>query len=841
MREDNPSEVAPAQLLDDYLRLVRQSSYATLPATAIRTRSLDARLLLARAAFGDAGTLDELLVAARAADRRWLTRRRRNLHTGVLAGLAQVLAMQDILPTDRTDGLAVYDLIRRALGPDALSAGHQGLHAQLAFRWQGRDRAAELLTQYGRITEQIRAELTVDLANPFVEPDGRPVEPWLAGFCALLAEPAVRLTGDATRAPFDRLVAGKVTRIETGPLISVIVTAYRPDDGLITAVRSILAQSWSNLEVLVVDDASPAEFDAVLDRCLGLDPRVRLVRPAVNGGTYRARNAGLDAARGEFVTFQDSDDFSHPRRLELQVQPLLNTEAVVATTADGVSVTDDLLLTRPGVRSGRFNPSSLMLRRIAVRQRIGYFDQVRKAADSEFIGRLRAAFGPTAVHHLDSAPLSLIRLSQNSLSRSEIRAFWMHPGRVAYSSAYLRWHERIAAGTVHPYRPAEPVERPFAAPAHLQRAGGTPAEPARFDVVLATDWTAADGPQQSMLDELAALHRRGLRVGVLQFEAYLPVQRRRRPLNPAVQDLINAAVVTHVQPTDVADVALLMIRCPAALQFASAEPSALRIRRVVVLADQAPNGADGTARRYAPAGVTAVVRRLFGVPPLWCPQDTEVRDALLRHLDASQLSAFDLPGAIDTGRWTATRQAVGARRAVIGRDLRDSVATANAERDALLRAMPRGPRMDVRLRGGPHTPRSILDKVGLPAGWLVYGHDDVDARAFLHQLDFYADFPDDNTVEAFGRATLEALAVGCVVLLPHRFAETYGDAAVYCAPDEVTGVARRYFADPDAYAEQSRRGQRHVARHHTPQAYAELVEGLIDGAPARREPMEVDR
>ena len=145
--------------------------------------------------------------------------------------------------------------------------------------------------------------------------------------------------------------------------------------------------------MIIVDDASPPEFDAVLERALALGERIRLVKQPGNPGTYAARNAGLDAAGGEFVAFQDSDDWSHPRRLELQVQPLLADRRLVATTSDGLSVTDDLLLTRPGVRSGRFNPSSLLFRRTAVMGRIGYFDRVRKAADSEYIGRIQAAFG----------------------------------------------------------------------------------------------------------------------------------------------------------------------------------------------------------------------------------------------------------------------------------------------------------------------------------------------------------------------------------------------------------------------------------------------------------------
>jgi glycosyltransferase involved in cell wall biosynthesis len=73
-----------------------------------------------------------------------------------------------------------------------------------------------------------------------------------------------------------------------------------------------------------------------------------------NGGTYVARNAGLDAATGDFVTFQDSDDWSHPLRLERQVAPLLADEAIFSTTSTGMRVTPDLVLTRPASsRPGR--------------------------------------------------------------------------------------------------------------------------------------------------------------------------------------------------------------------------------------------------------------------------------------------------------------------------------------------------------------------------------------------------------------------------------------------------------------------------------------------------------
>jgi hypothetical protein len=615
-----------------------------------------------------------------------------------------------------------------------------------------------------------------------------------------------------------------VEAVDASRLISVVVSAFRPDEGLITAVRSILAQSWSKVEVLVLDDASPPEYDGVLARCVALDPRVRLLKLPVNGGTYVARNVAMDAAAGEFLTFQDSDDWSHPRRLELQVRPLLADAALVATTSDGIGVTDDLLMTRSGVRSGRLNPSSLMLRRDVVRMRLGYFDTIRKAADSEFIGRLRAAFGEAALHHVDGPPLALIRLSPNSLSRSEIRAYWMHPARVAYISAYRNWHAAIAAGTADPYRPKEPAARPFAAPAHLRTPGGAPPPQ---DVVLAGDWAPYGPAQQQMIDEIRALTGRGLRVAVLHLDAYLPMVRRRQPLCRPVQDLINDGTVAQVQLTDDTSTALVIVREPAVLQFAPGEAARLRAEQVIILADQAPHLSDRSRWRYAPEVATQAVRRMFGVAPQWCPQDGAVRAALRPYLEPAHFAAFDLPGVIEAHRWERDVPGRRGRRPVLGRDLRDLQAGWARERAALLAACPASTSVDVRLRGSVRSPQSLLQKVGLPPGWLVYEESDVTARTFLHQLDFYVDFPPAETVEVLDRATVEALAVGCVVVLPHRFADTYADAAVYCEPHEVPALVRKYFSTPELYEQQSRRAQQLVRERFDPAAYADRIVALL--------------
>src|SRR5690606_37950815 len=132
----------------------------------------------------------------------------------------------------------------------------------------------------------------------------------------------VSFADDASgRPPLDR-VECPCADVFTGPLVSIIVSCWQPNEQLLTSVRSLLSQTWQSVEVIVVDDASPRHFHSVLDEVQSLDERVTVLRQPSNQGTYAARNAALQVAKGEFVTFQDSDDWSHPRRIERQVAHL---------------------------------------------------------------------------------------------------------------------------------------------------------------------------------------------------------------------------------------------------------------------------------------------------------------------------------------------------------------------------------------------------------------------------------------------------------------------------------------------------------------------------------------
>ena len=102
---------------------------------------------------------------------------------------------------------------------------------------------------------------------------------------------------------------------EKSPLISVIVPVYKVEKYLPACLDSLLAQTYRNFELIVVNDGSPDDCWQIMQRYAAQDARVRIFNKE-NGGVSSARNFGLDVARGEYIGFVDSDDFVLPQYLE---------------------------------------------------------------------------------------------------------------------------------------------------------------------------------------------------------------------------------------------------------------------------------------------------------------------------------------------------------------------------------------------------------------------------------------------------------------------------------------------------------------------------------------------
>lgn len=142
-------------------------------------------------------------------------------------------------------------------------------------------------------------------------------------------------------------------------LISIIVPIYNVEKYLPRCIESIQAQTYKNLEILLIDDGSPDSCPEICDDYAKKDKRIKVIHKA-NGGLSDARNAGIDAATGEYLGFVDSDDYIHPEmyeRLWKQVVQeradiaLCNMERVYGAVAKRFQAGEDLVKTYSGTQA----------------------------------------------------------------------------------------------------------------------------------------------------------------------------------------------------------------------------------------------------------------------------------------------------------------------------------------------------------------------------------------------------------------------------------------------------------------------------------------------------------
>ena len=101
-------------------------------------------------------------------------------------------------------------------------------------------------------------------------------------------------------------------------LVSVIIPAFNAAANIRQTLNSVLAQTYQEIEVIVVDDGSSDATSAIVEEFVARDPRFQLVRQS-NAGVGAARNTAIRKARGKYIAPLDADDFWFPEKLEKQV------------------------------------------------------------------------------------------------------------------------------------------------------------------------------------------------------------------------------------------------------------------------------------------------------------------------------------------------------------------------------------------------------------------------------------------------------------------------------------------------------------------------------------------
>lgn len=273
-----------------------------------------------------------------------------------------------------------------------------------------------------------------------------------------------------TGTPFARLGTGDLDPVTQGPVVSVIMPAWNAEATIGHAMRSILAQTWRPLQLIVVDDASTDATWARIRQVAATDDRVVCLRNSRNAGPYVSKNIALGHATGGYITGHDADDWAHPERIEGQVRGLLATHRPAA-------VTGMLRMSDGGVFT-RFSPLndhsadgacvsafiSLLCDRAFFQTRLGHWDELRFGADSELIRRLEVVTGAAIprLHRVGMICLDNPEGLTNDPVFGHRAGGRLSPDRQAYRANFTAWH-----GTLTPenaYLEFPQTERRFDAP-----------------------------------------------------------------------------------------------------------------------------------------------------------------------------------------------------------------------------------------------------------------------------------------------------------------------------------------------------------------------------------------
>ena len=208
------------------------------------------------------------------------------------------------------------------------------------------------------------------------------------------------------------------------PEVSVIIPTYNRARVLRRGVESVLAQTYQDFEVIVVDDASSDDTQDVLLKIT--DPRLRLIRHETNRGATAARNSGIEVATGVFVAFQDSDDEWLPEKLAkqmalFQANPSASVvySGMLRNEADGtVYIPGPQIRTREGdlldslLYENFVGTPSMVVRRECLEETGGFLEDLPRFQDWELVIRLAKRY-PL---HLVDEPLVIVHATPENIS-----------------------------------------------------------------------------------------------------------------------------------------------------------------------------------------------------------------------------------------------------------------------------------------------------------------------------------------------------------------------------------------------------------------------------------------
>jgi Glycosyltransferase family 28 C-terminal domain len=347
-----------------------------------------------------------------------------------------------------------------------------------------------------------------------------------------------------------------------------------------------------------------------------------------------------------------------------------------------------------------------------------------------------------------------------------------------------------------------------------------------YDLIVVGDLRFPGGTSTSIATEIRAQTAAGYRTGLIHVKA--PVLRFPHSFHPDIRALLDAGACDLVDPDLPVAASAALVHHPQVFTNLPVRPLRVATEQVLTIVHHPPFDADGMPF-YDVMQIDHHIAETFGVRPRWAPISAIVRSQLQTLAAPPELFAHDWYNLLDPEGWHGPRRGVQGPRPILGRHSRPDPLKWPATRRAVLEVYPDDPAFDVRILGGGAFLTELLGAI--PASWRVQPFDAMAPRQFLAGLDFFVYFHHPRWVEGFGRVVLEALASGCVAILPPSFEALFGAAALYAPPSAAPALVKTIYGDPKRFADQSERGYAILRDRFGPERHLERLD-LIVGPPA---------
>ncbi|MDE0490144.1 glycosyltransferase [Psychrobacter sp. A3] len=257
---------------------------------------------------------------------------------------------------------------------------------------------------------------------------------------------------------FYRIHSSTSYKVEDRTKISVIMPAYNAEKTIELSMKSILNQTWQNLELIVINDCSADRTSEIIKKIALTDSRVKFIDNPCNVGAYVSKNLGLKIATGDYITGHDADDWAYPQRLE-QHMKLIRSEVTPPRASNTRMIRMEESGYLPLYPFGPFCHDGVM--RVAsitcmfevnfLRNTLGGWDCSRFGADSEIISRCKMVIGDEFKNYKS---LSMICLDEpTSLTNHPIhgvsKTSGISPTRKFYKEQWTEWHKTINKNDVY--------------------------------------------------------------------------------------------------------------------------------------------------------------------------------------------------------------------------------------------------------------------------------------------------------------------------------------------------------------------------------------------------------